>query len=183
MRKVLLLVMISLLSSSAWAAGSGIALTRGFNGVDDMNGYTLSMQYYWGDIVSFKNGWGFTGYWNNSLSYWHSRKNKNPKYENITIVDIMPVLRFRKDPTYSAGTVSPFFDLGFGIGLMNRDQFSNQQLGSLATFSQTVGAGINMGQQSQYDLSYHYVMYNNGGQFKHNDGLFINTITFAYHFS
>jgi hypothetical protein len=181
MRNKLLLLGVLLLSlANISQAEQGISLGRGFNGIDSMNGFSANIEHFWGNITNFNKTVELTGYWNFGLSYWHSNSAKNTQYGNLTIFNIMPVFRVQRRFAYDNG-ISPFVDLGYGIGLMNRDQFSGQKLGGYGTFEQTSGVGINFGPQSQYDLSYHYLVYNNAAQFSNDDGLFVNEITFTYH--
>lgn len=183
MKKIILGLLGLLMINTLYAENGGIGLARGFSGIDGMSGYQLQLQSYWNPLYAFKNGWNFTGYWNSDLSYWQSRATKEPDFQNISILGISPVFRLEKDPTLSESHVVPFVDLGLGIGLMNRNQFSDQKLGGYATLIQTFGAGINFGDAAQYDLAYHYVVYTNGGELRHNDGMFVNAIAFDYHFA
>ena len=179
------LIIISLLCLCAADSfaddGSSLGIVRGFSGTDDADGFGLSYKSYWGPIITFGNQWQLTGYWNNELDYWKTNTPLNTHYSNITIATLTPTLRFTRQIAYDNG-ITPFIDAGYGIGLMNQNQFSENQLGSYATFRQTVGFGIQFGQQNQYDVAYHYVLFDNAGTFGHDDGLFMNTIEFDYYF-
>jgi hypothetical protein len=187
MKKIIAPIMLSLsimlvmLPSSSFAK-TGIGLTRGFNGVDGMNGFGLDYNSYWGNITNINNKVELTGLWKFNLSYWHSNSSQNIKYGNITVGSIIPVFRLQRRFAFDNG-ISPFADLGYGVALFNRNQFSNQKLGAYGSFVFSAGAGLNFGPQSQYDLSYHYTTYDNQDQFKDNDGMYINAITFTYHFA
>jgi hypothetical protein len=184
MKKIsLTLLSFILMGQVAWADNdSGIGLSRGFSGIDGMNGYVLTGYNYWGSLWQLHNNWEFTGYWNTALSYWQTTRAKDPDYSNITILTVAPVLRFQRTTPYPNG-IRPFLDAGYGLGGMNRIQFSRQLLGGNFTFVQTLGVGIIFGDDSQYTLSYHYLNYNNGGNLKHDDGLYANTIDFSYRFA
>lgn len=184
---VFLLILVSSFFSVANAAKSsdtsedGISVIRGFNGTEDLNGFALGLKAYWGNLFTFKNNWYITGLWDADLAYWHSEKVKNTHYSNITILTFTPTFRYQRLQPYE-NTIAPHIDLGYGLGLMNQEQFSNNKLGGYATFELTAGFGMQFGSQAQYDLAYHYITYNNAGQFKTDDGLFINEIEFTYNF-
>ncbi|MSP52840.1 MAG: hypothetical protein EXR81_01130 [Gammaproteobacteria bacterium] len=184
---VFLLILFSSFFSIANAAKNadtsedGISIIRSFNGTEDMNGFAIGLKSYWGNIFTFKNNWYITGVWDANLAYWHSEKVKNTHYSNITMLTLTPTFRYQRLQPYE-NTIAPHIDLGYGIGLMNQEQFSNNKLGGYATFELTAGFGIQFGSQAQYDLAYHYLTYNNASQFKNDDGLFINEIEFTYNF-
>jgi outer membrane protein W len=182
MKKYLLTTCLLMCSFSLFANDKGISLTRGFNGVDDMNGFGLSYKSYWGNITNIGSDFELAGLWDFSLSYWHTSKSKDPGYSNITVFSLLPTFRLQRRFAYNNG-IAPFVDLGYGLSLFNRQQFSGQQLGGYGSFVLTAGFGINFGQQSQYDLSYHYLSYSNAGQFKHDDGMYVNTLSFTYRFA
>lgn len=182
MKKYLLAISALFFTSTLFANGSGISITRGFSGVDGMNGFAISSTHYWGKMFNLGSSFELTGLFDFSLSYWQTHSSKNSNYSNITVLGAVPTLRLQRRFAFDNG-IAPFFDLGYGIGLFNRKQFSNQKLGGYGNFILSIGGGINFGSQSQYDLSYHYLNYNNAGQFKDDDGMFVNAITFTYRFS
>jgi len=186
---ITLLILVSICSLNAHAASSssattpndGVSIVRGFNGTEDLNGFAVALKAYWGNIYTFKNDWYITGVWDANLAYWHSEKVRNTRYSNLTMLTFTPTFRYQRLVPYE-NTIAPHLDLGYGLGVMNQQQFSNNKLGGYATFDLTAGFGIQFGAQAQYDLAYHYVTYNNAGQFKNDDGLFINQIEFTYNF-
>jgi hypothetical protein len=169
-------------TDSSSTPNDGVSLIRGFNGTEDMNGFAIGLKSYWGNIFTFKNDWYITGVWDANLAYWHSERVKNTHFNNITMLTLTPTVRYQRKIPYE-NTIAPHLDLGYGIGLMNQQQFSNNKLGAYATFDLAVGFGIQFGSQAQYDLSYHYVTYNNASQFRNDDGLFINEVEFTYNFA
>lgn len=181
MKKVLLVLTLCLFSSVSLANSTGIGITRGFSGVDGMSGFSINSTHYWGNMFNIGNNFELTGLFDFSLSYYQTNSSKNSNYSNITALAAMPILRFQRRFAFDNG-IAPFADLGYGIAVFNRDQFSNQKLGGYGNFVTSIGFGMNFGAQSQYDFAYHYLDYNNAGQFKHDDGMFINTIGFTYRF-
>lgn len=186
---IILCILIGLSSLSVKAASGntdgssndGVSIIRGFNGTEDMNGFAIAFKSYWGNIYTFKNNWTITGVWDADLAYWHSERVRNTEYSNLTMLTFTPTFRYQRKIPYE-NTIAPHVDLGYGLGIMNQQQFSNNKLGGYATFDLTAGVGIQFGVQAQYDLAYHYVTYSNAGQFKNDDGLFINEIEFTYNF-
>lgn len=181
MKKIVTLIFILLLSSASYAS-DGIGLSRGFSGVDGMDGFALHYNRYWGNITNIGNDFELTGLWDFSLSYWSTDRSKNTEFSNITVVSLLPIFRLQRRFAYDNG-IAPFVDLGYGLAVYNRNQFSNQKLGGYGGFNLSTGFGLTFGQQSQYDLAYHYMTYNNAGQFKEDDGMYVNTISFTYHFA
>ena len=147
-----------------------------------MSGFSLGGKLYWGNLLQLGRNWQLTGLWDGELSYWYASKSNDSKYSNLTTVTVSPVLRIQRQFAYENG-ISPFIDLGYGAALMNHKSFREQKLGSNFNFVMSLGGGINFGAQSQYDVAYHYLKFNNMGLFKDNDGLYMNTISFTYHFS
>lgn len=182
MKKLLILAIMSLLACNSFANSTGISLTRGFSGVDGMSGFAINSTHYWGNMFNIGKNFELTGLFDFSLSYYQTNSSKNSNYSNITALAAVPTIRFQRRFAFDNG-IAPFADLGYGIAVFNRDQFSNQKLGGYGNFVISAGFGMNFGAQSQYDLAYHYLDYNNAGQFKEDDGMFINTIGFTYRFS
>lgn len=181
LKKIVYSFALLLICFTSFADDSGISIARGFSGVDGMNGYGLAIKNYWGNITNLGPSYELSGLWDTELMYWQTSDPKDNHYSNITVFSLTPIFRLQRRFAYNSG-ISPFIDIGYGLGLLNRNQFSDQKLGGYGTFLFTAGAGINFGQNSQYDLAYHYVNYNNAGQLRENDGLYANKITFTYHF-
>jgi len=181
---ILLLISAILLSCHVFAASSppGITITRGFSGVYGLNGLAISGKWFWNPLIHFGPSWQLTGYWDGALSYWTTSSNTNGEPSNITTLSVSPVLRIQRQFSYNNG-VSPFFDLGYGLAALSGRQFASRRLGSNFSFLFSIGGGINFGSQSQFDVGYHYLQYNNAGLSSTNDGLFLNTLSFTYHFS
>jgi hypothetical protein len=162
-----------------FAEGSSLGISRSFWGTNEGDGFSLTYKSYFGDIINFRNNWKLTGYWNTDLSYYKNSGDDNPQFSNITVLSLTPTFRYTRQFAYENG-LNPFFDAGFGIAGMNRDQFADNQLGGYFSFRQSYGFGFIFGAESQYAMSYHYLVLDNQGQGKENDGLFFNTIEFDY---
>lgn len=173
-----------LLNCQLYAASSppGISIARGFSGVDNMSGFSLAGQLYWNNLLQLGKNWQLTGYWNGELAYWYADKANGDSYTNLTTLTVSPVLRIQRQFAYDNG-IAPFVDLGWGVAWMNHKEFKRQKLGSHFNFVMSIGAGINFGSQMQYDVAYHYLKFTNAGLSKNNDGLYVNTISFTYHFA
>jgi hypothetical protein len=181
--QILLISIACLWSAISFADdSSSVGLIRGFSGTDGSDGFGLTYKSYWGSLINFRNQWKLTGYWNSELDYWKDNNSLNTHYSNITIASLTPTLRFTRQFAYENG-ITPFIDAGYGVGVMNQQQFSDNQLGGYVTLRQTFGVGIQFGPQNQYDLAYHYVVFNNADILDHDDGLFMNTVEFDYYFS
>ena len=184
-KKIFLSIVVGLLiSSSLFAASSppSISIARGFSGVDNMSGFSLGGQLYWKNLFQLGRNWQLTGYWDGELSYWYADKDKGDSYANLTTITVSPVLRIQRQFAYDNG-ITPFIDLGWGAAVMSHKEFKKQKLGSNFNFVMSIGGGINFGSQMQYDVAYHYLNFNNAGLSKNNDGLYVNTVSFTYHFA
>ncbi len=184
-KKICLIGCVGLLFSCQLFASSSppsISLARGFSGVSGMSGFSLGGQLYWNKLLQLGKNWQLTGYWDGEVSYWYADKTAGDSYTNLTTVSISPVLRIQRQFAYDNG-IAPFIDLGWGAAWMNHKEFKKQKLGSHFNFLMSIGAGINFGAQMQYDVAYHYLNFNNAGLSKNNDGLYVNTISFTYHFA
>ena len=181
MKKIILSLLLISLSSGAVSSPLSLGFTLGFEGVDNSDALSINAQSQWNNLITFRNEWALTGYWNTELNYFSSSTPENSHYNNFTMFSVTPNLRYIRDTPYENG-LRPFIDAGFGLGVMNQRQFSNNDLGGYFTFRESIGFGSRFGDDSQFEISYHYVYLTNLSLLPRNDGFFINTINFDYYF-
>ena len=125
MKKVVLSLLLLSLSSWAIANPLSVGFTLGFGGVDNSDALSINAQSQWNNLITFRNEWALTGYWNSELNYFSASSPENTHYNNFTMLSETPNLRYIRDTPYQ-NSLRPFIDAGFGYQAWGRQVFSGR---------------------------------------------------------
>lgn len=157
-------------SGVAW---QGIAFSYGRNRTDKIDGGRVSYQFL---PSSFAWKYGAI-YFHASAAYWHIGGSGN---HHVYILAFAPTFRVQLP---MAQYFQPFLEASIGPAVLSKRDFGHHQFGSHLLFQDMLGGGFAFGCKKQFEISYRYLHYSNGGWSYPNNGINIQQlITFAYHF-
>jgi len=105
--------------------------------------------------------------------------------DSLEAISLTPVFRIQRTP-YS-NTVSPFLQAAVGASFFSEETLQNSEpigldFGGTFQFEDILSAGVQFGQQQQFELAINYFHYSNLNFYDQNDGIDIYSATFAYWF-
>lgn len=130
---------------------------------------------------NFTNNWALTGLLDTQIGYW-SGDGAASNGANAAIATAAAAPLIRIQTTVHNTNLMPYLEGGVGLAFYSHDQIADNQLGASWGFENKVGVGLIFGETKQYDISYHYVNFNNYHLYHQNDGFVADwMLTFAYH--
>lgn len=105
--------------------------------------------------------------------------------DSLEAISLTPVFRFQRNPY--ANTVSPFLQGAVGASFFSEDTLQSSEptgidFGGTFQFEDILSAGIQFGEQQQFEFAANYFHYSNLSFYDKNDGIDIYSATFAYWF-
>lgn len=125
------------------------------------------------------------------VGYWKSEL--NPAFDphrigarTVKQVSLVPVFRFMAQSPLME-TAYPFLDIGIGPSYQNQEDIEQEHLSGINTggrfqFEIRLLAGMEFGNQQQFELSYGWMHYSNASINDINEGLDFQTIQLGYQF-
>lgn len=179
----ILLPALSLLALPATATENhwidSVSATLGKDGNSNQTDvYRLGIQNRWNRTWFNDGAWYLGGYWDVSVGYMESGREKN---SDLYEVGLIPVLRLQRDTEISSG-VAPFSEIGVGGHMLSDDDIGERKLGSNFQLASHIGLGLGFGERGRYEVAYRFQHLSNAGTNSPNNGLDLHLLRFGYHF-
>ncbi|MCB5187347.1 acyloxyacyl hydrolase [Methylobacillus caricis] len=169
-------VLIGSLHASQSYAVDGISLIGGSGSDADMA--AISLHWDWDKRWFTEGNWFLGGYWELGASF--LKGNGPSPHKEIYGVGFTPVFRFERQPING---IAPYIEAGIGVNQFSRRQVNGDtRMGSRFEFGDHIGLGFKFGDRQQYDISYRFQHYSNGGITSDNPGINFNQLRLSYHF-
>lgn len=110
-------------------------------------------------------------YYETSLGYW---KGKNSS--SLNSFSFAPVFRYTFGKHYK---VNPYIEAGIGAAYISKKVLEEENFGTHFQFENIIGIGFKL---YDFDISYRYMHYSNGGLSEYNSGADFNVISISYRF-
>jgi lipid A 3-O-deacylase len=176
---IALLLLCQALSVNAgerrWIDAVSISLGEGENS-DGTDVYRIGFQNRWERSWFTGGAWYLGGYWDSELTILEADRGYT---DEVLGVSVTPVLRYQRDARLSSG-VTPFAEAGMGAHLLSDTHVGSNSLSTAFQFAPVFGVGVGFGGRGQYELSYRYTNYTNGGIKKPNDGVELHLLKLGY---
>lgn len=163
-------MMSSLLASELERSISDLSMGYG-SSREDINIYRVSIKKDLNDYIFEKRYKYLPKYYETSFGYWDGKNSGSLKSFSFT-----PIFRYTFMKKYD---IRPYIEAGVGVTYISKKELEKEKFGVHFQFENIIGIGFKL---NNFDISYRYMHYSNGGLDDNNSGADFNILSISYPF-